>query len=165
MRFFRAFKYAVSGIAHCIKTERNIRIHIVVTAYVLVFAAFFELPALHWALLLLTIAAVLAAELLDTAVERVCDYCAKQRHPLIKAAKDMAAGAVLVLSVIAVAVGVCLFWQPQKLWEMVTFLCSDPALFTIFILTVVLSLLFVIIGPSGMAENAKWLCSRKKDKD
>ena len=41
----------------------------------------------------------------------------------------------------------------------------DPALFTIFILTVVLSLLFVIIGPSGMAENAKWLCSRKKDKD
>ena len=84
---------------------------------------------------------------------------------MIKAAKDMAAGAVLVLSVFAVAVGICLFWQPQKLWEMVTFLCSDPALFTIFILTVVLSLLFVMIGPSGMAENAKSVCSRKKDKD
>lgn len=160
MDFFRSFQYALRGIAACIKSERNMRIHIVVAVYMVVFAFFFDMTPERWALLLLTIGSVMSAELVNTAVEKISDTVTMEYHPLIKLAKDVAAGAVLIVAIFAAAIGVFLFWQPDKLWNIVSFLCSDPAVFTLFILTVLLSIIFIVIGPGAMAENAKSLFAR-----
>lgn len=165
MDFFRSFRYAIRGIAAGIKSERNMRIHIVVTIYVLALAAFFGLPAERWALLLLTIGSVMSAELVNTAVEKISDTVTREYHPLIKLAKDVAAGAVLVTAIIAAVIGALIFWQPDKLWALVNFLCGDPAVFTLFILTVLVAILFIVIGPAAMAENAKSLFHREDSDD
>jgi diacylglycerol kinase len=67
-----------------------------------------RLPAAAWAVLFLTIALVVAAELVNSAVESVVDLVSPEDHPLAKRAKDVAAAAVLVAVAGAVAVGICL---------------------------------------------------------
>jgi diacylglycerol kinase len=67
-----------------------------------------RLPAAAWAIVFLTIALVVGAELLNSAVESVVDLVSPGEHPLAKRAKDVAAAAVLVAAAGAVAVGVCL---------------------------------------------------------
>ena len=110
--FWRGFTYAFHGVWLCIKNERNFRFHMAVTAYVLAFAPSFSLSRTEWALLALTIGAVLCAELVNSAIERTVNRISTEQHPLSGAIKDLAAGAVAVLSVAAVVVGLCLFLRP-----------------------------------------------------
>lgn len=163
MKALSSFKYALEGIWHTIKTERHMRIHIVVAVYVLFFAQFFELSAVSYALLYAVTAAVPAAELINTAAERICNAVTKKENPLIKAAKDAAAGAVLVCAAGAVAVGICLFWKPEKIWEIIFNIASTPELITIFILSLIISVLFIVMGPTEMGKNAASYISRDKD--
>lgn len=155
MKLLLPFKYALEGILYTIKTERHMRIHIVVATYVLVFAPFFKLSQQSYALLILTIILVMASEMVNTAIERVCNAVTKNFNPLIKAAKDVAAGAVLVCAIGAAVVGFLLFWQPPVLWQIISYLGRTPEYLTIFILSMVISVLFIVIGPSSMASNAK----------
>ena len=111
--FWRGFGYALRGVWLCLKTERNFRFHVAVTAYVLAFAPHFSLSRAEWAVLCLTFGAVLCAELFNSALERAVDRISPEQHPLSGAAKDLAAAAVLVLSVAAFAVGLLLFLRPQ----------------------------------------------------
>ena len=84
------------------------RIHAVAAAAVVVAGALLRLPPAAWAILFLTIALVVAAELLNAAVESVVDLVSPEDHPLAKRAKDVAAAAVLVAAAGAVAVAICL---------------------------------------------------------
>ena len=104
----RSFGYALCGIAHCIRRERNFRIHLVAAAYVLALAAYLRVVGVRLALLLLTIGGVLALELINTAAEALVDLVSPQRRPLAKIAKDTAAGAVLVFAASAAGVGAVL---------------------------------------------------------
>lgn len=110
--FWRGFRYALHGIWLCVKAERNFRFHLAVAAYVLGFAPHFSLSRAEWAILCLTIGAVLCAELINSALERAVDRVSEELHPLSGAAKDLCAAAVLVLAVAAVAVGLFLFLKP-----------------------------------------------------
>ena len=103
-----AFRYAFAGLFAAWRTERNVRIHAVVAAAVIVAGAVLRLPAAGWAIVFLTIALVVSAELLNAAVESVVDLVSPEDHPLAKRAKDVAAAAVLVAAAGAVAVGCCL---------------------------------------------------------
>lgn len=107
----------------------------------------------------------MSAELVNTAVEKISDAVTKEYHPLIKLAKDVAAGAVLVTAIFAAVIGVLIFWQPDRLWALVNFLCGEPAVFTLFILTLLIAVLFIVIGPAAMAENAKSLFHREGGND
>ena len=111
--FFRGFRYAANGLWLCIKTERTFRFHLVFAAYVFGFAPLFSLTRAEWAMLCLTVGAMLCAELFNSAIERTVDRISAEQHPLSGAAKDMAAAAVLVLSVAAVGVGLWLFLKPS----------------------------------------------------
>ena len=73
MTFLKGFKYAFCGIIHCIKNERNMRVHTVAALYVLVFARFFDFSLRDYVLLLLTIGGVIAAEAINTSIEALCD--------------------------------------------------------------------------------------------
>jgi undecaprenol kinase len=85
-----------------------VRIHAVCAVLAVVAGALLRLPPLGWGLLLLAIALVLVAELLNTALEAVVDFVCPHDHPLAKAAKDISAAAVLVSAGGAVAVGIAL---------------------------------------------------------
>ncbi|HEY0383463.1 MAG TPA: diacylglycerol kinase family protein [Candidatus Elarobacter sp.] len=103
-----AFRYAFAGLGTAWRSERNVRIHAVVAAVVVVAGAVLRLPAAAWAILFLTIALVVATELLNSAIESVVDLVSPEDRPLAKRAKDIAAAAVLVAAAGAVAVAICL---------------------------------------------------------
>ena len=103
-----AFRYAFAGLAAAWRTERNLRIHAIVAVAVVVAGFALRLPAAAWAIVFLTIALVIAAELLNAAVEAVVDLVSPEEHPLAKRAKDVAAAGVLVAATGAVAVGICI---------------------------------------------------------
>ena len=102
-----AFGYAFAGLGTAWRTQRNVRIHGLIALAVVVAGAVLRLPPLAWAAVALAIALVVAAELLNTAIEAVVDLVSPEEHHLAKRAKDVAASAVLVAALGAVAVGVC----------------------------------------------------------
>ena len=102
-----AFGYAFAGLGTAWRTQRNVRIHAVAAVAVVAAGALLRLAPLAWAVVALAIGLVLTAELVNTAVEACVDLVSPQDHPLAKAAKDVAAAAVLVASLAALAVAVC----------------------------------------------------------
>lgn len=107
--WLRAFSCALTGLVYAVCRERNMRVHLTAA-----FAAAFlgwqlALSAAEFAILAVTIGMVLVAELINTAIEAVVDLASPEIHPLAKRAKDVAAGAVLVSSIIAIIVGLFLF--------------------------------------------------------
>ncbi|WP_083520775.1 diacylglycerol kinase family protein [Alicyclobacillus kakegawensis] len=104
----RSFACAVAGIQAGIRSERNMRLHVLAATLVLVGELIVRPSLAQAALLLLCIFLVMAAELLNTAVECVCDLVSGGRfHALARMAKDCSAGAVLLLAAAAVGVAVC----------------------------------------------------------
>jgi diacylglycerol kinase len=113
----QSFRYAAEGFWYALRSQRNLRIHMTVGSLVLLLAYWLNLGWLEWAVIVLLIGLVLAAELINTVVEAVVDLVTAEYHPLAKIAKDVAAAAVLTVSVTSVAVGLCLLGPP--LWRVV----------------------------------------------
>lgn len=110
-----SFRYAWQGIYYGLRTQRNFRIHTLATAIVITLGFALHLPLVNIAVLGLTCGAVMALELINTALEAVVDLTVKQSfHDLAKIAKDCAAGAVFVAAFTAILVGLCLLAPP--LW-------------------------------------------------
>ncbi|MBP2653853.1 MAG: diacylglycerol kinase [Firmicutes bacterium] len=109
--WLRMFSYAWAGLIHCFVTQRNMKVHVAVGAGTLILAWQVGVSRVEMMILLLTIAGVLSAEIVNTAIEKVVDLVSPDVHPLAKAAKDMSAGAVLVMAITAVLVGGLLFWR------------------------------------------------------
>ncbi len=152
MSFFKAFKYAFCGIIYCIKNERNMRFHTVAALYVLVFARFFAFSRAELALLMLTIGGVMTAEAVNTAIEELCDRVSTKYSPLIKYAKDAAAGAVLISAVFAAVTGIILFGNFEGLSTMYNFYVSHPPNLCGIILLTVVSVIFIVLGPCGIKK-------------
>lgn len=102
-------RYAINGLVESIKTERNMKVHITATLFVIIFAFVLSLSVIEWMILLLTIAMVVGMELVNTALEHALDYVAPERSNEIKVAKDIAASSVLFISIIAFIIGLLLF--------------------------------------------------------
>lgn len=105
----RSFKYAGRGIARLISHEHNAWIHCFVAVCVVVAGLWLGLSTLEWAAVVLCIGAVLAAEGINSAIEALCDRVSPGYDEAIKHAKDLAAGAVLILAVMSVVVGLLIF--------------------------------------------------------
>ncbi|WP_042162762.1 diacylglycerol kinase family protein [Paenibacillus gorillae] len=114
-KFIRSLGYAWSGIRFGIRTQRHVRFHLLAASVVSILASFLSLTRVEWAVLLLTFALVIAAELVNTAIEQAVDLASPGQHPVAKAAKDAAAGAVLVTAVAAVIIGLLIIGPP--LWH------------------------------------------------
>ena len=110
----QAFQNAFSGIVYCFCHERNMKIHLMAACAAGGLAYWLKLERYEIVVLLLTIASVLVAEMVNTVVETVVDMISPQVHPLAKIAKDVAAGAVLITAIISLLVGYILFWE--KMW-------------------------------------------------
>lgn len=112
-RFLRSFACAARGLWFCLRHERHFRIHLTAAAYVLGFAPYFSLTRGEWAALILLLGVVPAAEAVNTAVEQAVNLAQPQRRTRARVAKDVAAGAVLLLAAVSVVIGFVLFWRPE----------------------------------------------------
>jgi diacylglycerol kinase (ATP) len=104
-----SFNYAFEGVIHVLRTQRNMRIHFAVAVAVLVAAVALGVDKVQLIALLLAIAFVLIAEMINTAIEAAIDVATTAFDPMAKLAKDIAAGAVLIAAVCATAVGYLVF--------------------------------------------------------
>ena len=142
-RFGRGFVYAWNGIRAAVLEERNFRFHLCAAAYAVAVGCLAELDAVGFALLFLCIFGVTALELMNSAVERAVDKPDTTHWWSAGAAKDMAAGAVLLAALGAVAVAACLFCTPtalQKIWAGVT---HSPVTVALWLITLPLAYLFI----------------------
>jgi diacylglycerol kinase (ATP) len=104
-----SFNFAIEGVIHVLRTQRNMRLHFAAAVGVIVVAVAVGASKIELSVLLISIAFVLVAEMINTAVEGTIDAATTSFDPMAKLAKDIAAGAVLIASVNAVAVGYLVF--------------------------------------------------------
>lgn len=108
-QFSRSFSYAVKGILFAVRNERNFQIEMLVGVFALVMMLFFPLSPLERSLVVLSVVLVLTLELANTALERVMDILKPRVHPYARVIKDVMAGAVLLASLAAIAIGIVIF--------------------------------------------------------
>lgn len=153
-----SFRDAFRGIWDCLKSERNMRVHLTACVYVLFFASRMELSRGELACLILTIGAVMTAEALNTAIEKLCDFNQKHLNPRIRVVKDVAAGAVLLCALAAVLVGVVILFRPG-LWACLQEICVQPVSLILLLLSAGLALVFIFAGPERIGG---WISGKKK---
>jgi diacylglycerol kinase (ATP) len=106
---FDSFNYAFEGLIHVLRTQRNMRVHFAVAVGVLVAALVVDVSKIELIALLISITFVLVAEMINTALEGAIDVATTSFDPMAKLAKDIAAGAVLLSTINALAVGYLVF--------------------------------------------------------
>ena len=108
--FNRTFKNARKGFRLVFKSEINIRVHLIIAFFVIIFAYLLKFSALEYCMLLFAIAMVLISEMLNTAIEFALDSIYHNKYSkMVGMAKDISAGAVMLASVISVLIGLILF--------------------------------------------------------
>lgn len=105
-----AFKNAFNGMKFVFTTQRNAKIHLLITILVVLLGIFFKLSALQWTAIIFSIGIVWAFESVNTAIEQLTDLASPEYHILAKIAKDCAAASVLVASITAIAIGLVIFF-------------------------------------------------------
>jgi diacylglycerol kinase len=105
LKAIRSFRFAGIGIYSLFRHENNARIHLIVAILVVICGILVHLTGLEWCVIVIQIALVWAAEGINTSIEKLADVVSPQYHPTIKIVKDLAAAAVLILSISAIIVG------------------------------------------------------------
>jgi diacylglycerol kinase (ATP) len=139
-----SFNYAFEGIIHVLRTQRNMRIHFLAAAVVLIAAIAIGVTRLELIALMISIAFVLIAEMINAAIEGAVDVSTTSFDPNAKLAKDIAAGAVLIATANAVVVGYLVFSEAvqDRSSRLLDRLADAPAKLTLIAL--VLTVLLVI---------------------
>ena len=148
---FESFNYAIEGVVHVLRTQRNMRIHFAIAIAVLAVAAAVGVSKLELIALLLAIAFVLIAEMINTAIEGAIDVATTSFDPMAKLAKDIGAGAVLIASVNAVAIGYLVFAgkAADKTARVLDRLRDAPAEITVIALVITVIIVIVTKAWTG----------------
>ncbi len=104
-----AFRYAFNGLWLFLQNETNGKIQTAIALLVVVAGFIFKISSTEWMILLLFIGLVIALEMINSAIEKICDLVEPDQHPVIKIVKDLSAGAVLWISLISVIAGLTIF--------------------------------------------------------
>jgi len=113
----RSFGHAFRGIGLVFRSQHNAWVHAAASVAVVVLGIVLDLPASSWCWLVLAMGAVWTSEAINTAIERLADAAVPDVHPLIRDAKDAAAGAVLLAAMAAVVIGLLVLGPP--LWALI----------------------------------------------
>ncbi|MBI5924402.1 MAG: diacylglycerol kinase [Aquabacterium sp.] len=123
--FIDRLGFAWAGLRAAWRMEKSVRTHALATICVLALLLIVRAPAIWWAIMALAIALVIATELLNSAIEALADHLHPQRHEAIKLTKDVAAGAVLIASLLALVVAGAFF--ADQIWPQLSgFLTLRP---------------------------------------
>lgn len=113
--FWQSLAFALAGMRHAIRSQRNLRIHITIAVAVVIAGSALGISRTEWAVVVTLIALVISLELLNTAIEALVDLASPEPHSLAKVAKDTAAGAILVAALGSAAAGLIIFLP--RLWQ------------------------------------------------
>lgn len=108
-KFSKSVGHAIDGIEYTINKERNIKLEILAAIIVSVAGFILKITLTEWLVMLLVISMVLSLELINTAIERCVDLVTKDYHDLAKVAKDASAGAVFMMSLFSIIIGIVIF--------------------------------------------------------
>lgn len=104
--FYQSVCNALRGIKTSVGSERNLKMQLVILILVVILGWLLRFSNMDWIIIILTSVGVLAVEMMNTAIETIVDmFCQNEYHPLAKKAKDIAAGAVLVVSIGSIVIG------------------------------------------------------------
>lgn len=142
-REVKKFVVAIEGICHAIRTESHLRFHLVACFYVIFFGFLYSLTRALWCITLLSASSVIGFELINTAVESLCDFVQPSFHPLIKITKDISSGCVLVSAVFAFTNGIIIFGNWDKFIFILNFYLSYPSAILSLVVTIIVSLIFI----------------------
>ena len=104
----KSFGFATNGL-RLLLSERNFRIHILAGAILVLFGIYFEISRMEWCTIAITIGMVMTAEAFNSAIEQVCNRITLDQDLQIKKIKDISAGAVLIIAVAALIIGLFIF--------------------------------------------------------
>ena len=122
----QSFRAAANGLKIAIVDERNMRIHLSVALYVIIFGFIGQIDLEQWAIVFICFSAVLAAELINSAVERLCDLVEPEFNRDIGIIKDLSSGAVLVAAICSAVAGLIIFLSPDILRNVISLLLTFP---------------------------------------
>lgn len=141
-----SFNYAIEGIIYSVRTQRNMRIHMIAAIFILILCFFYDLSKIEILAITITITMVIMAELFNTAVEFAIDATTNYYHPMAKLAKNVAAGGVLVTAINAVVVGYIIFWDKLKYINFVLMRkVRTTSPYTIFIILAIVCISVIIV--------------------
>lgn len=149
-----SFKCAFKGIFFVLQHERNMRIHVVAALYVAFFSAFYNFSKTEIILLVITCALVMIFEILNTSIEVLVDKVSPKYSPLARVAKDAAAGAVLLSAIMAVIVGIVLFFDIER-FKLILLFFSDWTNLLMFISFSAIAAVFVTTGKRRNIKGKK----------
>ena len=109
MNRLKSFRYAFNGLVIVLSNEPNARVHVLSAVTSLILGDCLNISPSEWLAVILSICLVLSLEIINTAIEELCDYTQPAFHPQIKKVKDLSAAAVLVSAVSALAIGLIIF--------------------------------------------------------
>ena len=142
--FLKSFGNAARGIAVAVRNERNFRVHICMMIYVIIFSVIGKVPVGDFRNFFLCFGAVFSAELINTAIEKLCDEVTEERKESIRNIKDISAGAVLVAAVFSAVLGLCVFLSPAVFFEVLATLLENPLVAAAILLSIPVSCLFIL---------------------
>ncbi len=147
---------------YCIRNERNMRFHTVAAFYVILFSSFFNLSRGSFLILMLTISAVMTAEMVNTAIERISDIIASDYNLLARIVKDLAAGAVMLSAIFSVVIGIITFSDLRAYKRILEYFVNYPIMLLMLVISIVLSVIYINIGPKGIKDRLKFLKLKRK---
>lgn len=149
----KSFLYAFKGIAYCIKNERNMRIHLCVTALVSLFSFYYQTTAFEYIVVFLCIGAVISGEMVNTAIETLVNLFSPSYNNLARIAKDVAAGAVFIEACVSIIVAGFVFINPPRLSAAFTRIITSPVAIISFVILIVLGIFFIFNGHALFGEK------------
>ena len=108
-KIINSFKYAFEGIKSSLRTERNMKIHFSMMILVIVAGILLDISTYEWMICIILFGMVIGGELVNTAIEEVTDLVTTEINPKAKLAKDIAAGAVLIMAITSAIIGLIIF--------------------------------------------------------
>lgn len=108
-KLLRGFGYAGSGLKAAFRSEQNFRVHTCVALLTILAAFFLRVAVYEWLIIIICIVGVMGFELINTAIEKVCDQVSAEKHPGIQYIKDVSAAAVLIVATGAFIIALVIF--------------------------------------------------------
>jgi undecaprenol kinase/diacylglycerol kinase (ATP) len=109
MKLIKSFAFAWQGLRSCFLTQQNFRIHLMALLMVIILGSVLKINKTEWLIITVCSMLVLSMELLNTAIEKICNLITKDIHPVIKVIKDIAAAAVLIVAFGSFICGIIIF--------------------------------------------------------
>ncbi len=111
-KILTSFKYAIEGIISSFKSEKNMKIHVMMVLLVTLSGFLLKISKFEWFICIILFGLVISAELFNTAIETVVDMVCPNKNEKAKLAKDVSAGAVLIVAISAAIIG-CIIFIPK----------------------------------------------------